>query len=39
MSEEDLKPKYGRVFEISREDYIEEVTKASMDAFVVLHLY
>jgi thioredoxin-like negative regulator of GroEL len=32
-------PKYGSVIEINREDYIEEVTKASNEVFVVLHMY
>jgi len=39
LEQESTKPKFGRVFEISREDYVDEVTKASNEAFVVLHLY
>jgi len=31
--------KYGQVIEISRDEYIREVTEADPESFVVLHLY
>lgn len=33
------KIKYGQVIEISRDEYIREVTNAPPEDFVVLHLY
>ena len=33
------KPKYGKVTELRKQDYITEVNKAPKDVFVVLHLY
>lgn len=33
------KAKYGTVFEISRDEYVREVTEADPESFVVLHLY
>ncbi|KAM4872161.1 phosducin-like protein 3 [Thomomys bottae] len=34
-----LKNKFGEVLEISGKDYVQEVTKAGKDLWVVLHLY
>ncbi|XP_029460655.1 phosducin-like protein 3 [Rhinatrema bivittatum] len=34
-----LKNKFGEVLEISGQDYVQEVTKAGKDLWVVLHLY
>jgi hypothetical protein len=34
-----VKQKYGEVMEISRDEYIREVTEADPESFVVLHLY
>jgi hypothetical protein len=34
-----VKEKYGEVQEISRDEYIREVTEADPQSFVVLHLY
>uniref|UniRef100_A0A2K5RQD0 Phosducin-like protein 3 n=1 Tax=Cebus imitator TaxID=2715852 RepID=A0A2K5RQD0_CEBIM len=34
-----LKNKFGEVLEISRKDYVQEVTKASKGLWVILHLY
>lgn len=34
-----MKNKFGEVLEISGKDYIQEVTKAGKDIWVVLHLY
>jgi hypothetical protein len=31
--------KYGEVMEISRDEYIREVTEADPESFVILHLY
>ena len=39
MKELANKSKYGEVWEISAEDYIQEVNKAGEDVWVVLHLY
>jgi hypothetical protein len=39
MQEYALKPKYGKLLEIRKQDYIQEVTNATKDVFVVLHLY
>lgn len=33
------KHKYGSVMEISRDEYLREVTQANPDDFVVIHLY
>jgi hypothetical protein len=33
------KPKFGRVIELRKQDYIPEVTNAPKDVYVVLHLY
>lgn len=33
------KHKYGQVIEISRDEYVREVTEACPDDFVVIHLY
>lgn len=33
------KPKFGKVTELRKQDYIAEVTKAPADVYVVLHLY
>lgn len=33
------KMKYGKVFELRKQDYIAEVTNAPKDVYVVLHLY
>jgi len=33
------KPKYGKVIELRKQDYIREVTNAPKDVYVVLHLY
>ncbi|KAM3935528.1 phosducin-like protein 3 [Leptodactylus fuscus] len=34
-----IKNKFGEVLEISGQDYVQEVTKASKDIWVILHLY
>ncbi|XP_073520896.1 phosducin-like protein 3 isoform X2 [Phyllobates terribilis] len=34
-----IKNKFGEVLEISGQDYVQEVTKASKDLWVILHLY
>lgn len=34
-----VKEKYGQVIEISRDEYIKEVTEADPESFVLLHLY
>ena len=39
MKEFASKPKYGRLLEIRKQDYIAEVTNAPKDIPVVLHLY
>jgi hypothetical protein len=39
ITEEKAKPKFVGLREISRQDYIDEVTNAEKDTFVVLHLY
>lgn len=33
------KEKYGEVLDISKPDFIREVTEASKDCYVVVHLY
>jgi vacuolar-type H+-ATPase subunit I/STV1 len=33
------KPKFGKVFELRKHDYVAEVTNAPKDVYVVLHLY
>ena len=33
------KPKFGKVHELRKQDYIDEVTHAPKDVYVVLHLY
>lgn len=33
------KPKFGKVYELRKQDYIDEVTNAPKDVYVVLHLY
>ena len=33
------KHKYGEVIEISRDEYVRQVTEACPDDFVVIHLY
>lgn len=33
------KPKYGRVVEIRKQDFIQEVNNAPKDVYVVIHLY
>ena len=33
------KPKYGKVLELRKQDYIAEVTNAPKDVWVILHLY
>lgn len=33
------KPKFGKVYELRKQDYIAEVTNAPKDVYVVLHLY
>lgn len=33
------KPKFGKVLELRKQDYIDEVTHAPKDVYVVLHLY
>lgn len=33
------KIKYGQVYEISRDEYVREVTNAPAEDFVILHLY
>lgn len=37
--EAQLKNKLGEVLEISRKDYVQEVTKANEGLWVILHLY
>jgi len=39
MKEYAQKPKYGKVLELRKQDYIREVTNAPKDVYVVLHLY
>lgn len=39
LKEYAMKPKFGKVTELKKQDYIAEVTKAPKDVFVVLHLY
>lgn len=39
MKAAQMKNKFGEVLEISGKDYIQEVTKAGKDIWVVLHLY
>lgn len=45
MMEEKMKPKFGQLFEISRDQYVSEVNEAPkgtnqhLGAYVVLHLY
>jgi len=39
MKEYAAKPKYGHVFELRRQDFVQEVNNAPKDVFVVLHLY
>ena len=39
MKEYAKKPKFGKVFELRKQDYIAEVTNAPGDVYVVLHLY
>jgi hypothetical protein len=39
MQEYASKPKFGKLFEIRKQDYIKEVTNAPKDVFVILHLY
>ena len=39
MKAASMKPYFGKVIEISKEDYIKEVTNATKDVFVVLSLY
>lgn len=33
------KKKFGQVLEISGQDYVQEITKAGKDIWVILHLY
>lgn len=33
------KEKFGEVYDISKPDFIREVTEASKDCYVVVHLY
>ena len=39
MRENALKPKFGRVIEISKQDFIAEVNEAPKDVFVIIHMY
>lgn len=39
LVEKAQKHKYGQVIEISRDEYIREVTQANPEDFVVIHLY
>lgn len=39
MKEFAAKPHYGRVFELRKQDYVQEVTNAPKGVYVVLHLY
>jgi hypothetical protein len=39
MKEFAMKPKFGKVTELRKQDYIPEVTNAPTDVWVVLHLY
>lgn len=39
MQEKAKASQFGEVREISGQDYIQEVTKAGNDIYVVLHLY
>lgn len=39
MKEFAKKPKYGFVFELRKQDWIQEVNNAPKDVFVVVHLY
>lgn len=39
MKAAQMKNKFGEVLEISGKDYVQEVTKAGKDIWVVLHLY
>lgn len=39
LKEKAAKMKYGQVLEISRDEYVREVTEADPESFVVLHLY
>ncbi|CAG9316588.1 unnamed protein product [Blepharisma stoltei] len=39
LQEAAMKPKFGRVIEISRQDFIQEVNNAPTDVYVILHLY
>lgn len=39
LKEKASKMKYGQVIEISRDEYVREVTEADPESFVVLHLY
>lgn len=39
MLVENSKARFGEVIEISRQDYLDEVNKAGLDVWVVLHVY
>lgn len=39
LKELSKKPRFGKVIELRKQDYIAEVTNAPKDVFVVLHLY
>ena len=39
MKEFASKPHYGKLLELKKQDYIQEVTNAPKDVYVVLHLY
>lgn len=39
IQEKAQKYRYGSVIEISRDQYVRQVTNADPDTFVVLHLY
>lgn len=39
MQAQAAKEKYGEVIEISKPDFVREVTDASKECFVVVHLY
>ena len=39
MKEFASKPKFGKVYELRKHEYIAEVTNAPKDVYVVLHLY
>ena len=39
LTEEDLRPQFGTVYEVDKKSYVREVNEVSRNSMVVLHLF